>query len=57
MAAFSYELEIGDYKDDVRVKIELTVKDGVDKEDYETIRTALNTVEATIRKYQVYPNV
>lgn len=59
MAEFSYKLQIGEYRstEDVYVSIELTVKDGVDKDDYETIRNALNKVEETVRKYQGVPNV
>jgi hypothetical protein len=51
MATFKYSLDIGSYSDDVVVDIDVTIKDGLEQEDYEKIRQALKVVEDTALAY------
>lgn len=51
MSKQTYQTEIGSYGDDIRLSINLEVKGGVDKEDYETLRQAFQTIEDLTYKY------
>ncbi len=51
MGKFNYSLGLGGYDEPVRVDINVTIKNGLSKEDYEIIRSALETIENTARKY------
>lgn len=52
MASVEYKSTLGTYSDDVRLDISLSVKRGVSKEDYETLRQAFNTIEDLALQYQ-----
>lgn len=45
MSSFRYECKIGQYSDDVRVDIDLTVKGGVHQDDYQKLKEAFATIE------------
>lgn len=51
MGSFKYSLDIGEYNDPVLVDLDITIANGLTKDDYETIRAALTTIEDTARKY------
>lgn len=52
MSQISYKTEIGGYNEDVQCSVTLVIKGGVDKEDYETLRKAFQTIEDLAYKYQ-----
>lgn len=45
MSKVTYETKIGEYKDKVYVSIDLCIAAGLSKEDYSTLRSALETIE------------
>ena len=57
MASYRYSTKIGEYDDDVRVDIELTVKGvALDGDDYLKLNEAFDTIEAIALKYRDEPD-
>ena len=56
MSKVTYTTKLGDYDSSVYVDIDVRIDNGISKEDYENLRTALQTVEDIALKYESNPD-
>ncbi len=52
MSKFSYRTDMGEYSAPVRLSIELSIDDGLNKEDYDKLRSAFQIIEDIAYRYK-----
>lgn len=52
MSKFKYQLEIGEYREPVRIDISLEIEGGLNTTDYASVREALGIIERIGRQYE-----